>query len=362
STQQHWGGGEALLWSLGGELRQSGHSVGWIVRRDSEVQEHLRSRAAPVLHAIQGRGLNVRDWLAIRRSLRGWVPDIVLLNDSHAVPLVGSATWFCRRPRPLRLAYKHTIFPLRSPLKYRLLSDKLVCVSEAARQTVVQGGLAAKRAVVIHGGCQLPQPTADARASVRQELGLEPDEPLLVCVGNLLACKGHGDLLNAMELLHRRHPKLRLVIAGRGEEQARLQRQIDRLGLGQQVQLLGYRDDAQRLLEAADLVVHPSHAEGLSLVLIGAQMLCQPIVATAVGGAQEVLGFGTPQCSSWIAEPHSPRSLAEQITAALRAIEHDSDALHGKLAATAERMRTDFTIQSAAEKLSQLAAQLLSHR
>lgn len=363
STQAHWGGGEALLFWLAGELSRKGHDVSWIVRSSSEVEQRVAQSGADILHATRKRGVNLSDWRISRRVLRGWRPDVVVLNDTHAVPLVGTAALACGRPRPLRLAYKHTVFPLRSPLKYRLLCDKLVCVSAAARQTVIDGGLAATHTAVVHGGCEPIWPSEDARRDVRRELGLQDHQRLLVCVGSLLECKGHLDLVTAMKKIAAEQPHVVAAIAGEGPQRSALQRKIDQLGLSRQVRLLGYRSDATRWLDGADIVVHPSHAEGLSLVLIQAQMLCKPIVATWVGGTTEVLAADAQQgCTAWIAKPQDPASLQAQITAALHASANPTADWRERLQITAERMRSDFTIQASAEKLVHLAAELLAKR
>lgn len=362
STQEHWGGGESLLASIGSQWIRAGHSVSCIVRQDCEVERHALEHGATILHATKKRGSNISDWWTIRRVLRDWSPDVVVLNDSHAVPLVGSAALFCRQPRPLRLAFKHTVFRLNSALKYRLLCDKMVCVSQAALQVALDGGLPVGHAEMIHGGCQPLSAEPGARQEVRGELQLAPTQRLLVSVGNLLECKGHGDLIEAMALLAPAHRELVAVIAGQGGEQTRLEGLIASRGLVRNVRLLGYRHDAQRLLDAADVVVHPSHAEGLSLVLIQAQMLGKPIVATAVGGAQEVLAAGTDACSSWIAQPSDPASLAARITEALAAIAHFDPSLDRKLQATAARTREQFSVATAAQKWIDLVSHMQEQR
>ncbi len=359
STQENWGGGEALLASVGQELLLSGHQVCWIVRADSDVLKKTEETAGTVLHATRKRGSNLRDWFGIRRALRDWNPDVVILNDTHAVPLVGSAAMFCRSPRPLRLAYKHTIFPLRSPLKYRLLCDQVVCVSEAALATVTKGGLQPRHAVVVRGGCTPVEPDSKARASVRHEFAVQADQTLLVSIGSLLECKGHRELVDAIALQDS-PTKTVVLIAGEGDERENLERLIESRGLGPRVRLLGYRDDAQRLLDAADLVVHPSHAEGLSLVLIQSQMLRKPIVATAVGGAREVLATGSEACSAWIAQAQNAADLAAKISQATAAISQPSPELQEKLHKTAKRMLRDFTVKASAANLAELAASLIA--
>lgn len=358
STQQNWGGGEALLASMGRQWVQAGHSVSCIVRRGSEVERQVLASGAAILHATQDRGTNLTDWWAVRRALRNWSPDVIVLNDSHAVPLVGSAALFCRRPRPVRLAYKHTVFRLHSALKYRLLCDKLVCVSQAALQVVLAGGLPARHAEMIHGGCPSLHSDPAARHEVRAELKLAPEQRLLVCVGSLLECKGHRELVEAMSLLCAGGSDIVAVIAGDGEERTRLEALIAARDLTQQVRLLGYRHDAQRLLDAADLVVHPSHSEGLSLVLIQAQMLGKPIVATAVGGTREVLAADTPECTSWLAQPSDPQSLAACINQALATIAEPSPEFHERILATTARMHQQFTVATTAKKWVELAARL----
>lgn len=358
STQENWGGGETLLASVGKELLQSGHQVCWIVREEGDLHQKVRRNAGTVLHATKKRGSNLRDWFGIRRALRDWHPDVVILNDSHAVPLVGSAALFCRSPRPLRLAYKHTVFPLRSPLKYRLLCDQLVCVSDAALKTVIHGGLKPHHAVVVRGGCAPVKPDPGARSSVRKEFDVSADQLLLVSIGSLLECKGHVELVEALAILGPQSNSV-VLIAGEGDERRKLESQIESRGLAAKVRLLGHRTDALRLLSAADLVVHPSHAEGLSLVLIQAQMLCKPIVATAVGGAQEVLAAGSPACSAWIAQPRNAADLATQIKLATAALSTPSRELEEKLQQTAAVMLRDFSVSASAAQLAELAASLL---
>lgn len=358
STQHQWGGGEALLASMGRQWLRAGHSLSCVVRRGSEIERQAVACGITILHATQDRGTNLSDWRAIRRVLRNWSPDAIVLNDSHAVPLVGSAALFCRRPRPLRLAYKHTVFRLHSGLKYRLLSDKLVCVSQAALQVALEGGVLQRHAEMIYGGCQPLHADPTARDKVRAELELAPEQRLLVCVGNLLECKGHRELVQAMASLSARRGDLVAVIAGEGEQRPDLEALIAAHGLSRQVRLLGYRHDVQNLLDAADLVVHPSHSEGLSLVLIQAQMLGKPIVATAVGGTREVLAADSPECTSWLALPGDAQSLANCISQALAVSASANSEFREQLLATSARTHRQFSVATTARKWIELVARL----
>lgn len=343
STQADWGGGETLLWAIRCALLARGHEVQWIVRRGEPLHRRVAESGDGIIATPERRGINPRDWLRVRRGLQQWAPDVLLLNDSHAIMLGGSAALAAGPNRPLRLAIRHVVFPVRSPLKLRMMSDAIVCVSEAARRSVLAAGIPRQRTVVIYGGGPTPEADPTAREWAASQLGIGSAEPLLVCVGNLLECKGHLPLVEAAALVHRQIPDAHFVIAGEGTLRPALERRIEQLGLGGCVHLLGFRSDAERWLSAASVVLHPSLQEGLSLVLIQAQKLGKLIVSTGVGGSAEVLGLDEPEpCLVWLAKPGDPQSLAEQIVLATGAWRSGGDAYAQPLARAAERARSKF--------------------
>lgn len=101
------------------------------------------------------------------------------------------------------------------------------------------------------------------RNQTRKELGIRPDDYLLISVGELSKRKNHETILKAISSLN--NPKIKYVIAGIGKEKENLLKLIDKLGLQRQVQLLGYVEDLNDLYYAADLNVFVSRREGLGL-------------------------------------------------------------------------------------------------
>ena len=83
---------------------------------------------------------------------------------------------------------------------------------------------------------------------------------------------------------------VRFVLAGSGPEEARLRARVEAEGLAGRVVFAGFREDVAALLAAADLVVHPSHADALPTALIHALAAGVPAVATRVGGIPEIVG------------------------------------------------------------------------
>lgn len=83
-----------------------------------------------------------------------------------------------------------------------------------------------------------------------------------------------------------------LVVAGRGELEAEVHRRALTWGILNRIRLLGFRNDVERLLAAADLLVLPARSESFGIVLLEAMAFGLPVVATAVGGIPEVVADG----------------------------------------------------------------------
>jgi glycosyltransferase involved in cell wall biosynthesis len=135
----------------------------------------------------------------------------------------------------------------------------------------------------------LPPPTAD-RASVRAELGVDDEQPLVLSVGRLHPQKAHHILITAAARWRTRKPPPVVFIAGTGPSFIQLGAQISEERAP--VTLLGYRSDVPNLLVAADVAVVTSIWEGSQLFAQEALRAGVPLVATAVGGQPELVGDG----------------------------------------------------------------------
>ncbi|MCH2486633.1 MAG: glycosyltransferase, partial [Erythrobacter sp.] len=113
------------------------------------------------------------------------------------------------------------------------------------------------------------------------------EEPLLVSVGALIPRKGQKLTIEALAAL----PEARLLLVGKGKDQADLRALARELGLSERVHFLGSLDHdlLPLVLSAADAMVLPSSSEGLANAWVEALACGTPLVITDAGGAREVV-------------------------------------------------------------------------
>jgi glycosyltransferase involved in cell wall biosynthesis len=167
--------------------------------------------------------------------------------------------------------------------------DRIVSVSEFHRDWALELGLCTPEQILaIPNGIPALPPPEVARAAVRQRLGVNNHNVLILSMARLAPDKGLQYLLDAAAVLLQKERHFRFVIAGDGPVRSRLEQQSRDLGLGERVTFLGFREDVSELLDASDVVVLPSIREGLSIALLEAMAAGKPIVTTSIGSNQEL--------------------------------------------------------------------------
>jgi len=230
----------------------------------------------------------------------------------------------------------------------------LLAVSKATRGFHVGQGIQAERVQVLYNGvdCDQFQPRV-CTAALRHELGLPQDTFLIATIGQIGLRKGQDVLAEAAALGADRLANVHYLVIGqrlssKAESIEFEQTMMDRFrtaGLRDRLHRLGYRPDISRLMNEVDLLVHPAQQEPLGRVLLEAAAAGLPIVATAVGGTEEILADGQ---SARLVAPGDPQSLA----AAIIEMHADPAKRRRYAAAARQRIETDFSVQQAAHRLA----------
>lgn len=268
------------------------YRVAYILPWKDHLVSRLTANEVPVTCIGGRRGLSPITPFRLRRLIR---KDRIALVHAH----LPSSGILARLFAPVPVVYtEHNLAgSYRQPtgtlnrLTYRR-QEAVTAVSQAVADSVT--GFGGPTPSVVPNGVSVHVGAEEVRA-VRDQLGIGPDLPLIVHVGNIRPHKGHFNLVAAAELLARKHPDFLIVSAGgeknKGDlEQVRRQARVT--GVANRVRFLGRVEDARPLLAAADVVVNPADVEGLPLVLLEALSLGRPVVATNVGGVDSIIRDG----------------------------------------------------------------------
>ncbi len=185
-------------------------------------------------------------------------------------------------------------FPLiRRLLRYVLRkADRVVAVSQALKESMVQLGTPGEKIFHIPNGVDPSKFYPLPREQSRRELGLANRRTIL-SVGNLTPNKGFDLLIKAFRMLADQCPEeqLQLAIVGEGLFKSELKKTISTLGLDGDVRLVGAvpHDQLCRWYSAADVFCLASRREGWPNVVLEALACGTPVVATSAGGIPEII-------------------------------------------------------------------------
>ena len=131
-----------------------------------------------------------------------------------------------------------------------------------------------------------------AREVWRRQEGIAPEDTIFVCVAQFRPQKNHRLLLEAFAKGAAAHPRAHLLLVGQGEQETRLRKQVEALGLRRRVHFMGLRTDIPEVLAAADVFVLSSDWEGSPISVMEAMSAGKPVISTAVGGVPELIENG----------------------------------------------------------------------
>lgn len=197
-----------------------------------------------------------------------------------------------------------------------MLHQRMTAVLGNSRRVIadlLDEGCQRRRVGLIYNGTDLSafSGTSD-RAALRAKLGIAESDLMAVMIANLITYKGHFDLFKALSLAKPRMARpLKLVLAGRDDGiQAELEAEAKRLGITDDVRLLGLRNDVPDLLKAADIGLLTSHEEGFANAIIEGMAAGLPMIVTDVGGNAEAVLDGV---TGLVVPAKSPEPLADAL-------------------------------------------------
>ena len=210
--------------------------------------------------------------------------------------------------------------------KYRLF-DRIITISEAIREVLVQQGVAPNTIRCIHSALDVgPYHNPCQQEAFLKEFGLTPHDQVVGMAAQFIPRKGHDLLLRAIPAIREAHPRAHFLLFGRGPLREEIATKVVEEGLEESVHLPGFREDLPSLLPCLDLLVHPATMEGLGVILLQAAAASLPVVASRAGGIPEAVvhnetgllfppgdqGAFAAAVSTLLADPDRAKSMGSQ--------------------------------------------------
>jgi glycosyltransferase involved in cell wall biosynthesis len=243
------------------------------------------------------------------RIMRALHPTISNVGTPKAGLLGGLAAWLNRVP--CRIYTLHGLrFETTKGLKRQILinaerlacyfAHRVICVSESLREKAIACGLASRKRMVVFGSgscngvdssrfAATPE-TMRRAAELRSQLGIPVEAPVVAFVGRLTRDKGIPELIEAFLRLDNQFPDLRLLLVGCFQNGDPLPADTRRcLETHARVIFVGAVQDTAAYYATADVVVLPSHREGLPMVVLEAHAAGKPVVGTSATGIVNIV-------------------------------------------------------------------------
>ena len=330
-----------MLW-LAAELERRGHNSVVAARPGEPLAVRSREAGLTVHECAPAFEADPRAVLALRRRIVGSQIEIVHAHTAHAVGLGALATLGLDVPL---VASRRVDFHLRRNFgtgwKYGRVAA-IIAISHAVADVLVSDGIARERIEVVPDGTDVHRNIRPASREVLESLGVPAAAPLAVQVAQLVAHKDPLNFVRAIAAARRRVPALHALLVGDGPLRAEVEQAVRALGLTGTLHVAGYRQDADAMLAAADIVVLSSREEGMGSVLLDALYLGKAIAATRAGGIPEVIDDSVTGLLAPVGDP-------ETLGAHIAALAVDSE-LAGRLGQAARLRANDFSVERMADR------------
>jgi glycosyltransferase involved in cell wall biosynthesis len=326
TTGLNTGGAEMMLYNLVSAIDRTKFSsviislipVGDIGKKLSNLDIKVHS-----LHLNPGKLPSFSALLKLIRLVRKIKPAIIHGWMYHGNLAAQFAKLFVRRKIPIFWTIHHSVDSLENEkrstatiiklgARFSRLPASIIYVSSTGKMQHELLGYAKKNSLVISNGVDtdLFSPSVTNRNALRKELQLPETVFLIGNIARFHPMKDHENFLHAAALVQKHNTSVSFVLAGKNVDAQNedLKRKITELNI-QHIQLLGERNDINKILSATDvLVVSSAYGEAFPMIILEAMSCATLCVSTDIGDAAEIIGD-----AGKIIPAKNPSELAEAV-------------------------------------------------
>jgi len=286
------GGVSSYLYTLAGGLKEKGHNVylasGGGALTEKFIALGVKHIRAPLMTKNEISPKIIFSFFKLRKEAKKFNLELVHSN-SRTTQVLGNLL-----SRALNIPHIFTCHGFFKPKLSRRVfpcwGRGVIAISGQVKEHLIADlKLNAQKINVINNGIDIANfGDFSARGQVRRDLGIN-DAPLVGIIARLSDVKGHLYLIRAMREVIKTFPTARLLIIGEGKMKNALIKEVDVLGIKENVLFIPEAGNTRDLLAAMDVFVMPSLQEGLGLALMEAMAQGLAVVGTAAGGIKTLI-------------------------------------------------------------------------
>ncbi|MCL1886851.1 MAG: glycosyltransferase [Betaproteobacteria bacterium] len=341
SGKHFYGGARQVAYIIKG-LSESGIENILACPQKTDLAQHVSGYAEVCEIPMKGDADIGMTWRLVN-IIRKYRPDMIHLHSRRGADIWGGiAAKITHTPCILSRRVDNPEPHWFVSLKYRLY-DHIITISEAIRQVLISEGVPSQKITCVRSAVD-PTPYLQPvdRTLMSKEFRLPENALVIGIVAQLIPRKGHHYLIDAIEILSKDYPQIRVICFGQGPLLSPLKTIVQQKKLENVIQFAGFRTDLPKWLGGLDILAHPADMEGLGVSLLQASAAAVPIVTTRAGGLPEAVQDGV---TGILIDPGDAVSL----TAALRRLIEDTSLRHKLGAAGRKRIMSAFSVEAMAK-------------
>ncbi|MBU9671947.1 N-acetyl-alpha-D-glucosaminyl L-malate synthase BshA [Planococcus sp. CP5-4] len=300
------GGSGVVATELGKMLAEKGHEIHFIT---SSTPFRLNRLYANIFsHQVDVNSYSVFQYAPYDIALATKIAEVIknekldLLHVHYAIPhavcailgrdMAGSDIGIVTTLHGTDITVLGTDSSLKDAIRYGIeKSDIVTAVSDSLKQQTYDMIAPDKQIETVHNFVDEREYYQHDSAKLKEELGIEAHEKVLIHVSNFRKVKRVEDVVSTFAKVQK-NIDAKLLLVGDGPEMSRIHQQVKDLHIEQQVLFLGKRDNLSELYSMSDVKLLMSEKEAFGLVLLEAMACGVPAIGTQIGGIPEIIEPG----------------------------------------------------------------------
>lgn len=355
-SERTWRGGQQQVGYLVGAMNKLDYHTAVICQPGSILEKFCREKSIPCKSITMIGEMDFFAGFKISRICKRQNYNVLHLHSGHALAIGIWAKLFHSKLK--LIASRRVDYHIKknwfSQFKYKSrFVDKIVCISEAIENVLIEDGVPQDKLVTIHSGIDIKKfSNMHPPENFKRDLGIAENKILVGTIAAMSGQKDYPNLLKAAKIVVEQNDDVFFCAVGDGPDRQKIIKMADEFGLMNRFIFVGFRKDIGNFLKTFDIFVLASKKEGLGTSILDAQAVGLPVIACEVGGIPEIISDGI---NGLLVPPRNDQKLAEAILKLVNGAE-----LRNKLGKKARESVKQFDIQRTVEKNIKLYEQILS--